>query len=79
VNGSGSESAGARYLSQFTIRWKNLSAPKRIGATVKAARRIMKACSAGSAARIRASGPALERVGVDPAWVLVMVSCLSCW
>src|SRR5674476_1301967 len=57
VKGSGSDNTGARYWSQLTIRWKNLSRPNRIGATVKAVLRIMNACSAGSASRMRAAGP----------------------
>jgi hypothetical protein len=34
---------GARYCSQSTITLKNLSRPKRIGATVKAMRMIVNA------------------------------------
>src|SRR5881396_3395655 len=39
---------GARYLSQSTSQWANLSAPKRIGATVKPMRRSQNAWYAGS-------------------------------
>src|ERR1019366_2834587 len=41
---------GATYWSQSVRRWKNLSAPARIGATVKPTRKIWNACRAGSLA-----------------------------
>src|SRR5215813_3381065 len=40
---------GARYMSQFTISWKNLSRPARIGKAMNPAYRMWKACSAGRA------------------------------
>ena len=79
VKGSGSDSTGARYLSQLTMRWKNLSAPNRMGATVNAARRIMNACSAGSAALIRATRPSSAFEVAEVGWVLVMVMVPFCW
>ena len=50
-----------------------------MGATVKAARRIMNACSAGSAARTRARRPLSVVEVEDAVRVLVMAMVPFCW
>jgi hypothetical protein len=52
----------ARYFGQLSIMTSaNLSRPKRIGATVKATRRTMNACAAGSVRRVSALGTGIGR------------------
>src|SRR5438270_12235661 len=56
LSGLTSRIQGARYFSQFTSTFANLSAPNRIGATVKPILSSQKAWYAGSAARRFAIG-----------------------
>src|SRR4051794_36089983 len=59
--------SGARYFVQSSVRTPaNLSRPKRIGATVKAIRSSMKACTAGSLRTASRVGSGAVRVLIAP-------------
>src|SRR5438477_1917641 len=76
VHGRWSTMRGARYVSQLTRTWANLSAPNRIGATVKPMRRSQNAWNAGLSQRGRAtSADAISAVVVGRERV-VAIACL---